>query len=135
VPNPNRRRQCDDKVRRFKTWSEPLVINTLDNPAILGNYRCEPSVTLLNFSVNAIIKSRVVPKEIIKIVGGYAELYRELRGDIGLCRCRDHRGCECAASTRGPSHAASAEDMNVQMRHGFAAVLAVVDDQPVAAFV
>jgi hypothetical protein len=25
--------------------------------------------------------------------------------------------------------------MNVQMRHGFAAVLAVVDDQPVAAFV
>ncbi len=42
-----------------------------------------------------------------------------------------HRVCD---STRRPGHVASAENVAVQVRHGFAAVRAVVDDEPVAAF-
>ena len=38
-------------------------------------------------------------------------------------------------SPRRPGHVASAQDVDVQVRHALAAVLAVVDDQPVAAFV
>lgn len=37
-------------------------------------------------------------------------------------------------STRRPGQVPSAEDVAVQMRHGFASVRAVVDHQPVAAF-
>src|ERR1019366_5181420 len=39
-----------------------------------------------------------------------------------------------ANSTRWPGQVASAENVDVQVRHGFAAVRAVVDDEPVAAF-
>lgn len=38
-------------------------------------------------------------------------------------------------SPRRPGHATTAENVNVQVRHALPAIFAVVDDQPVAAFV
>ena len=37
-------------------------------------------------------------------------------------------------STRWPGHVASTHNVNLQMWHGFAAIRAIVDDEPVAPF-
>src|SRR5262245_51695642 len=41
---------------------------------------------------------------------------------------------DATPSTRWPLHGATAEQMDVQMRHGFSRVAPIVDDQPITAF-
>ena len=65
-----------------------MIADTFDNPAILGNYHCEPLLAFLWFSVNAITESCPIPKEFIKITGWNVELLRQICGGIRFAAAR-----------------------------------------------
>lgn len=65
-----------------------MVIDTLDDPAVLGNNICKLSVSLFGVGANTIMESRAVPKKIIKIIGRDVKVLCKLCGHIRLTAAR-----------------------------------------------
>jgi len=82
VPDPNRRRQHNNDVCGIETWRQPLVVNSLNDPAVLADDGGQLPVALGQVGVNAVAPASVVPEQLVEIMGRDVKTPRELRRDV-----------------------------------------------------
>ena len=105
----------------MKTLFEKIIAREIPAPIV---YEDDLVLAIRDINPQAPVHVLIFPKKVVPRIGEAQAGDQQLLGHI----------LPGANSTRRPGHVASAENVDVQVRHGFAAVRAVVDDEPVAAF-
>ena len=82
VPNPDRRRQCNNDICHVEAWCKPLVINPFKDPAILGHDVQKLLVALRGVGTNTVATSSTIPEKFVEIMGRNVKTLCELGGNI-----------------------------------------------------
>ncbi len=96
TPITDKDRWCEDTypVGLGKTAIQPAVIDALNDPCVPLQNHCQLLLSDLWRCPNAIGGSRVVPEQLVKVIGRNVEGIREFTGGVGLAATRSSNNVE-----------------------------------------